>query len=65
MTDMHFTYGAANYNERVAQRLYEQHPSRHIPHHSTFESIHRYLRVNGFFRRLDGQGRRSDDNSAI
>jgi hypothetical protein len=48
MIDILLSYGAADGNGKIAQRLYqERFPDRRIPHHSTFASINRRLRETG------------------
>ena len=41
LRDMHFVYGAAEDNDRRAQRTYrERFPQRRCPHYRTFSAIH-------------------------
>lgn len=61
LADIIFTYGKANGNGHLAQRIYEEtYPGRQIPHHTTFASVFQRLRDTGKFevnRRDTGRDR--------
>ena len=44
MTAMHYLYGLADGNEKLARRIYQQrYPNRALPDSRTFSNIHRRL----------------------
>ncbi|GFX02091.1 DUF4817 domain-containing protein [Trichonephila clavipes] len=60
LADIHFIYGLADGNGRVAVRLYrERYPTRRQPNHQTFARVHQNLVERGSFRAtIEGTGRR-------
>ena len=51
LADIHYTYGLAAGNNRLAQRLYAQnHPNRQQPDHRLFINVHNNLRQAGNLR---------------
>ncbi|GFX12760.1 hypothetical protein TNCV_3437341 [Trichonephila clavipes] len=53
LADIHFIYGIADGNERVAVQLYgKRYPTRRQPKHETFARLHQNLADHGFFRAM-------------
>ncbi|GFW69938.1 hypothetical protein TNCV_1403911 [Trichonephila clavipes] len=51
LADIHFIYGLANRNGRVAVQLYGgKYPTRRQPNHQTFSRVHQNLVEHGSFR---------------
>lgn len=49
--DIHYCYGMARGNSKLAQRLYhERFPNRLLPNHKTFTNVHNRLRETGTFK---------------
>lgn len=47
MADMHYVYGLADGNGRLAQRMFRNRfPGRHVPHYQTFASVHQRFSEN-------------------
>ncbi|KAJ8871204.1 hypothetical protein PR048_027510 [Dryococelus australis] len=50
MADIHLVYKAAQCNSTAAAHMYrERYPNRHVPHHSTYTAIDRWLCEQGTF----------------
>lgn len=64
-TDIHFMYGRANGNAKLAAKLYRRtFPNRRCPHYLLFSEIDRRLRKRGSFRKKKtNQGKKTTSES--
>lgn len=65
-TDIHFMYGRANGNAKLAAKLYKKtFPDRRCPHYLLFSEIDRRLRKRGSFRKKKQTNKEKERTASI